>query len=830
MFFDLQFSEAKFLELLNDQVQRAAPLIQDSFDDPLESGTKLIIDHLDVTSVETDDVVPATITIATPGGTSDIQGNKTRIKINITAKLTTREIVINAGHLNIPQIKRSFPLWVTADISATAGSGQITLIIVPVAVGDLLNVLSAAQKQTLLAKMPSLNRQLPLPDVAGTAMNVFNAGITLHNGVIAILAEISAPNNASLQSWKNFFAGQFIARSGDWSIVLPSELIVSIVDKAITDAVGKLPADDPKVQIVSEPSTSWAGTGVASTATINAVDACPVFDSDIEADLNFFVTFSLDGDKIKVTIDVSWDLNDWDVFVCGLATVVLPGAVVTLIAGAIFGPIGAIIAAVATIVLFIVGLVKISDAAHGKLSDGVSGIDPGDMNLHTVTKDDEHAVIEGSVKLGQLMSGMTPTSVMAVPNGLMIAGTLDVPAHQERSLHIVGQSGFDWDAGYSCSSYSWQVNQLEASVGITEPASYPVLAQVEMLTQPANKYIATLTMYAPVTGFSVSVHSKVPANSGPDCEMLLWSNSGVRYANFGHLPAAPPPPTTDQLIKGKIGCMKFAPQGPQKWLEAQWLIDPPPYELVIDQIHIWDIVAGKLKPGTLVEVAVMGARGDLHEIAAIKAGANGQAAFRFTTTRGQSVAIAAAHGMDTMTLFRAGADLEMVARLAPLSPALGATVSGKGVDARVRITTAIDTTTFGLDGRALGTAAIKAGQIAQPIGNRFAIEDVSIAELAATGAENLSGAMHAMSLNRSPAGNVALRERQASEVMKKMQNRDAAVAERENDDTVPRLDEGRTARWYAEPWMKTPIRAGNLAARVHKGVVTVYRYRKTRMF
>lgn len=826
MFFDLQFSQAKFLEMLRDQVQRAVPLVTDTFDSPF-GGDPLVIDHLDVNGVVSEGLKPATIVVAAPGGGANVNGNNIKIKINLTAKVTTRAQVISAGHLTPVGFLLPFALWVRAEISAKADQGAMVLVITPVQVGDDGGQLTAANAQALLAKIPVLTRAIPLPDVAGQSMTVSNAGITLANGVVAILAEISAPTASTVSSWNSFYAGGFLPRGGDWSILLPADLIVNLVDKAITDAVDSFPDKDPSIEIVSEPDTSWLGAGVFSTATINAVDACPVLASDIEADLNFMVSFSLDGDKIKVSIDVSWDLSDWDVFRCGLATVVLPGAIITVVAGAIFGPIGAIVAAVLTIIAFIVALVKISDVAHGKLSDGVGDLDPGSFNLHTVTQDDDHAVIEGSVAMGGLMSGMVATSVVGTPTGLQIGGTMTVPPHQERSLHIVGQNGFSWDAGYSCSSFSWQVDQIDASVGITEPANYPVQAKVEMLTVPASAYKATLTMYAPVTGFGVSVHSSLAANVGPDCEMLLWSNSGVRYAKFSHLPAEPEAPSAQQLIEAKIGCMKFAPQGPKKWLEAHWLVDPPPYDKVIEQIHMWDIVAGKLQAGTLVQVAIMGPRGDLREIAAMKAGSNGQAAFRFTTTRNQSVAVFAEHGMETMSLFRAGADLEVVAQLTPLSPALSATIFGTGANAQVHITTATETVKFGLDGRTLGAAAIKG--LSPSLLGQLALEDLSLAALVETGADKLGGAIHALSLKRPVEGDVALKQRHVSSLPAAAHG-DSAVTLRPSPVTGLRPDGGRTARWYAEPWMKSPIRVGNLAARLHKGTVTVYRYRKMRMF
>src|SRR5437762_2271125 len=110
MFFDLQFSESKFLELLTDQVQRALPLVTDEFDDPL-IGQKVLIDHLDVSSVEIDDRPAKKVMIASPSGPVQINGTLLRLKINITAFLVTRAKVIAAGHLGVPSFD-TFGLWV----------------------------------------------------------------------------------------------------------------------------------------------------------------------------------------------------------------------------------------------------------------------------------------------------------------------------------------------------------------------------------------------------------------------------------------------------------------------------------------------------------------------------------------------------------------------------------------------------------------------------------------------------------------------------------------------------------------------------------------------
>src|SRR5262249_2804191 len=154
-------------------------------------------------------------------------------------------------------------------------------------------------------------------------------------------------------------------------------------------------------------------------------------------------------------------------------------AIVTLLAAAVGGPVGvivAIVAAVVTIIASIIAIVAISDAGHGKLSKGVGEGDPGGLDLHTVGEGDAHAGLQGQVAFSGLMPGMTPTLIVPMPDGLVIGGTLTVPPHAERSLQDVGQTPFGWDAGYSCSSNSYQVKQIPGTVAFMDPSHYALRA------------------------------------------------------------------------------------------------------------------------------------------------------------------------------------------------------------------------------------------------------------------------------------------------------------------------------------------------------------------
>jgi hypothetical protein len=840
MFFDLQFTQDKFFELLQDQIQRAIPLVTDQFDDPLGAG-KLLIDHLNCTGVELEDTPSKTITINAPGGTANVNGNVLVVKIDIDATLVTRDAVLAAGNFGVPPTARLFTLWLKAEISARAtAAGEIKLDVTPIELGSVIDVLSAQQKAALLAKMPAVGQTIALPDVAGHAMKATNAGLTLHANTLMVRAELSTPSASSKAAWTTFFAGGVAPLGGEWAINLPPALLVDVVDDAITTSVDAMPTQDSSLEIVSQPNTTWGVIGPVSTATLNAVDACPVLASDIEFDLSFGVTFGLSASgNIQITINVVWDLDDWDVFRCGLATAVLPGAALIAI-GTAFGPVGAVIAIVVTIVGFIVAIVEISDTAHGNLSDGVQGIDPGDMNLVTLEHDSDHVKLRGEVALGSLLPGMKAKSVIGSPMGLTISGTLAVPAHHDRSLHKVEQTAFDWGGGYSCSKHEWSPEQVDAKLTFGDPNHYTLQCAVDNLTSPASDYIIAAPGWPVTFGFvTVDAKSTITNGTAPACELLIHTNSGVRYAKLGKLAKEPPQPSPEQLINDRIACFKQKLPGPKKWLEAHWLVDPGP-DAVINELNVWDVVTSKVALGNQVEIAVVDARGQVRVAGTATADARGLAEFRLATGKGEHVAVSRA--TDAQALWVAGAAAQQVARFAPREVAVDAAVIGSGANARIAVATRDSVLVLGLDGTTFGRASIPSLKQMVVVGSHVAAHDgVRVVALRATPAALASTA-------RTPAAHAPAvplsfelaptRSWIAGTEIRGLAVHGGTIAATLRDGTTVLLDRHlnaatrmpRVTKWFAEPWMKTPLRVGALVARVEKGAAVVYRYRSTAVF
>jgi hypothetical protein len=835
MFFDLQFQQDKFFELLQDQIQQAIPLVTDEFDNPLGSG-KLLIDHLNCTGVEFDGTPNTTITIHVPGGTTTVPGKLLKVKIDVDATLVTRDAVLAAGNFGVPATTTVFGLWVKAEISAKAtGAGEIQLNVSPVELGSVIDVLSAQQKQALLAKMPAVQQTIALPEVAGHSMKATNAGLTLSANTVMVRAELSAPDASSKGAWTSFYAGGVAPLGGQWAINLPPDLLVEVVDDAITTAVDALPQSEPSLEIVSQPNTTWGLVGPTSIATLNSVDACPVFASDIEFDLNFAVTFGLGNGNIQLTIDVSWDLNDWDVFRCGLATVVLPGVALIAI-GSLFGPVGAIIAIVVTIVGFIVTIVKISDTAHGNLSDGVTGIDPGAMNLQTVEKDDSHVKLRGEVAVGSFLPGMTATSVVGSPNGLTISGTLAVPAHHDRSLDKVTQTPFDWGGGYSCSKGEWAPEQWDAKLTFGDPNHYTLQCAVDVLTNPAGDYVVNAPGWPIPFGYlTVDARSTVTDGTAPACELLIHTNSGVRYAKLGHLAKLPAPPPPAQLIKDKIACFKQQVPGPKKWLEAHWLVDPGP-DQIIRELNVWDIVTSKIEAGTQIEVGIVDARGHVRVAGEAIADARGLAEFRLATGKDEHVAVSTA--TEAQQLWVAGAAASVVARFVPREAAVDVAVIGNGAHARVAVATRDSVLVLGLDGTSFGRASIPGLKQVVVVGNHIAAHDgARVVAMRATPAALASSRapVHAapLSFELAPTHSWV-----AGTEIRSLAVHGNILTATLHDGTTVTLDRHlnvakrtpRVAKWFAEPWMQASLRVGTMVARVENGAAVVYRYRSTAVF
>lgn len=194
VFMDLQFDKAKFFELFGDQVQQALPLVTDEF---TFENKQLIIDHLDVTGVESTDSPAASVTLQGPSTPFTVSTTAVRVQVSLDAALTTRDNVLNAGQLGVPKMEfDAFELVVDVDLGASAVNGSIVLRATPVGFdAKYLKVLSEEQKQSVLDKLPVFDRKIDLPDVAGTALTATNAGLALHpSGVVALLVELTPPD------------------------------------------------------------------------------------------------------------------------------------------------------------------------------------------------------------------------------------------------------------------------------------------------------------------------------------------------------------------------------------------------------------------------------------------------------------------------------------------------------------------------------------------------------------------------------------------------------------------------------------------------------------
>lgn len=836
MFFDLHFKKDKFLELLRDQIQRALPLVTDEFASPV-GGDPLVIDHLDVASVVAADAPPAaTVTLQGPSGDVEIDTTAVEVLVGVNADLTTKANAIAAGHLGTPVIEfNNFAFEVTVHLSAGVDTdGSILLLADPVGIRDILGLLDDATLAALLDMLPSFSRPISLPDVAGTPLTATNAGLVLDGEVIALRAELTDPTNGSINAWESWFGGSLgFSTDDDWSVMIPKGLLVDVVDDAITDAVNSFPEADPSIEVVSAPSTTWSVLGASSTATINAVDACPAFDIDIEVDLNFSVRFTLASCGLRVKITVEWDLDDLDVFACGAALVLIPGAIITVLAGVLGGPVGAIIAAVVTIITLIVALVEISDEAHGQLSEGVGDIDPGDLDLQVIENDDEHAVIQGCVPLDLTLPGMEVTGVLTTAAGLLVRGMLDVPAHHDRTLAATGESGFGWDAGYSCSSHSYEIDQIGAQLRIGDPNHQPVAAEVTLLTEPDAYTISWQAWsfadpaggwFSP--GLTIEAISHLDANEPPDCEILVHTNSGIRYANLGRIHTKPQPPSPDKLILLRVNCFKPKLPGPKKWLEAQWLIDPPPFEHVQDSVRVWELVASGVGAGLPVELATI-EEGEEEAIVmtTMSASHSGSVSFRVATGPAEHVAVAVSRKSRDATLHVAGASLEVIGRYTPRRGLIDATLLGSGPGAVVALGTRDHVLLFGLDGGLQRDLRVPGVRSLAALGSRlYALDHQGVVALDAR-----SGALRADERRWQGRGELVGLSAEAHQLV--IRRADGARVVVDRDLQPARQAHRRTnGEWISERWLRGPVRSGRLFVRALDGEATVYRCAQRQLF
>jgi hypothetical protein len=366
---------------------------------------------------------------------------------------------------------------------------------------------------------------------------------------------------------------------------------------------------------------------------------------------------------------------------------------------------------------------------------------------------------------------------------------------------------------------------------------------VEVLTSPASAYIIDAPTWPVPFGYvKVDAHSTVTDGTAPNCELLIHTNSGVRYANLGHLAKEPAPPSGPELAKDKLDCFKQKLPGIKKWLEAIWRVDPGPDD-VIHEINVWDVVASKVAVGANVELAVVDARGNARTAGTTAADARGLAEFRIATGKGEHLALSTANG--EMKLWAAGAAAHEVARFVPRTRAVDAALVGSGAHARVALATKDQVLVLGLDGKTFGRASIPGVKQVVAIGSHIAAHDgarvvamrVSPAALAMQ-----AGAFHA------PAPHAAAvplaftlaptRSWTAGSEITRLAAHGSTLTATLHDGTTVALDRElraaaparRAGRWFAEPWLQAPMRVGTMVARVENGAVAVYRYRATAVF
>lgn len=832
MFLDLQFQTSKFLDLLQDQIQRSLPLITDEFDSPL-GGAPLLIEHLDVASVTADTAPPATtVTISGPEESTDIDTEAVRFVVRVGAFLTTRENVIAAGHLGVPEVVFRFDFDVDVDLSAHVGAGgALVLDAVPSALRPVLDLLDDATIADLLRRLPSLRRPISLPDIAGRRLEATNAGLVSAAGTVALRVELGEPTAASVSAWRSWFGGSLPSTtSGEWAIFIPRELLVEIVDAAITNAVTALAEGDPDVEVSDLPTTSWSAAGAESVAAINAIDACPAFDLDIEADLLFSVRFALADGRIQLTIRLEWDLVDSDVLACGTALVLLLGGGIAGLAGLIGGPIAAAVAGGLAIVGWIISFVVISDEAHASLSRGTRATAPGGFGLEVVENDDEHAVFRGHVPLSLPLPGMGIASITTTTQGLEIAGTLAVPGHFERTLAGSVRRAFGWDARYSCSSRTFVIDPLEAQLGLGDPNRQPLEAAVTVLNRPADFTVRRNMWSFPSaaggsvrTGVTVEVHSHLEPGLAIACELLVHTTSGIRYANLGWLPARPRAPGASELVRLRAACFKSKLPGPKRWLEANWRIREPRDRR---SARMWEVVVSGAGANRPVELATVGEQGDPSLVAGVRSSKSGVARFRLVTAPDRHVAVAVGPNSKNVQIIVAGSLLEETARFAPSGALLAAVVvEPRAAQALIAVAVAHSVLLFDVDAKLRQDLQMPHVRGLAALGPLLYALDIDGIGLIDTGLPGVKPAM------RRWTSKTELASLRVEGHLLRVDPLDGKALYLDRDLHETRQTAKRSANtWTAAPWMSGSVREDRLFLAATASEAIVYRCMRRRLF
>lgn len=624
MLMEFQLSAAKLRAILLSRIRRQEICVTEEF--TLGADT-LVLDHIELPdsgafSREDHDVV-----IHVPGGNDQtISGTKVRFSQPVILQVVKTSTLEAHGEAKSPP-DMSPQITLFFDLTMTVDSGvprfRVKLAGVDAELLAALDPGAAALIESKVAFDVVTDMDLSsVADLLETTVTATNAGIVISEDLsrVSMRIEVNGTDN-QVSAWTSFFTGAVTDHLGgkDWSIVLDSGLIVPVVVSRIGDGM----AGSSGFSLQSGPSGSWSwvgGPAVEVSFSGEVIDACTCFFWEIDVDVDVSVNVGLSvpsANTLRMDANMSWDLNDGEVFCCALTAGVFwlaVGAIMlandkigwdAFLGGLALGPISTFIG---TIVM---------------ASNATPDIDAG-ASCSKIS--DTHIRCDQPVKISAGLGSLTLDAIAGLPEGPLLSGTMFAGVAFGTPEIATDAGGFTWHLEGSCSGGYHITNN--AGILITSVGAAGIgVCEIKILDDALGVYSAALDKNPQdpnwVIGAVVIEANLTPAflaNPYP-CKVMLKTNGGARIITI------PPPQqiTPEQeralqiaSVNAKVGCMKLADPfwAATGRMNPKWIPDPPP-DRVFE--HLWQVLVIGMQPseklvasdhaGQIIAIATASARG-----------------------------------------------------------------------------------------------------------------------------------------------------------------------------------------------------------------------------
>jgi hypothetical protein len=430
----------------------------------------------------------------------------------------------------------------------------------------------------------------------GDSFSLGSVGLTVSDLLVVAGAGVVAlrlgtrTNDALLGAGVNRLGG------ADWGYFIAGEVFADQLAETMNEAVSSAAqgSSDPELEVDSLGAGIWSDTiplvpglvylpvswGAFAEVGIVALGAIPVIHADVPVRIvaSTQITPNVGLQQLVLSTTINWFAHD---FItqgsAGLITVVED---------------------------------KVSTAMLSKLKSP-----PG----QTVTDHgDKYIVYRSVMDLLHPKTSLFTTSVQQAgigEDGFWATGALTVFQAPVASFTLDAPR---WVSGEDCHSRSWKTEFHPPAVHIfCRDRFFGLKLRSAPVIDPPGFWIPTIGSTGVGTGIEVRdivfrSPSPVPPPAGATSSAFLNTNLGVRWVDFGAVPAQPVPSNNPTGLEARVisDCMAISDRWGMGVFNLAWLIDPPDSQFELAPLRDWTIVAEGIVDLDRIELVAIGPNGE----------------------------------------------------------------------------------------------------------------------------------------------------------------------------------------------------------------------------